>query len=281
MIVHQLIDELEKTIEYINNPNGGAFFYPKITSVDLEIKENDYEGIEYFSANLYSLKYLKGKKPASFPLLMENPLLSRIYEKNKIQPLAIFFETQSVFSIDYFGVDHFSQQSFSNIGNELYSVYFVDLTDNIFNNLVKIVGNHNSFEKKYIILDETDFLTKIIFINSFGLEEWIEFSGKYEVINDPVKKENKTGKFLYEEKTNFLIENKAKIKLNTGKIFAHELPVIVRIMNLPYVWLSYDDKENVKVRCLTKKIVTKPYDDGMVSLDLEFEIIENTNDTIY
>ncbi len=275
-IVHQLmrLDELEVDgVTMVTSPVRPA-------EVNIQVYEKDFSGNVLLNAELLALKYYKGRDNRT--CLMENPDLGRVYldYANKFDIMVPFFIDASDFEIKYYGVTDFSHQVNSSSRKRYYFFY----KDHTFsqNDIGKVISVEidGIVVKKYILHPYSEYRTRAKFINSYGMEEWMEFTGRWQIKNSTSKKENSSGHFLYEEKKNVFLKNTATIFLNTGRIFRHELRVLARMMQLPFFWLEIANKL-LKVRMLNKEIVTKHYDDGMVSVDLKLEILENTNDTIY
>ncbi|WP_417365875.1 hypothetical protein [Flavobacterium beibuense] len=125
--------------------------------------------------------------------------------------------------------------------------------------------------------------THFLFENEFGLIEAFEFTGRRKINSGYTHTTQAKYSELYERNEKVKSKNNQKLSVNTGFLLPGDHKVVDAIIKSSKVWCAFDDAagEYFKVDAVSDKIINTDSDITAVSFDVEFNILENADVTIY
>ena len=280
-VVHQFMDKISKDLTFPADVN--ATYQPAM--VDIVIKEIDLDdSTVYFNTAINSVRFTKGKWD---DYVLEEALLSRFF-KGENDVLTNFFnrfaDDTITFRIKVYRANNvmFENTKTGVYNKNLFRVKFelpsnLSIGDVFFMDRANIRNN----PKKYIVFEKSNHFSKIIFENSYGLPEIFYTNGKWRLDANYKSFENKVRKDLAEVKETALVLATQKLIIHTGFIFNEEVSALDALMKSRQIYIYNDKLDGVQIRPVSKRIIAKDFESGMLNYKLEFELIENTDDQIY
>lgn len=261
----------------------------KSLRLDLTITEKDLNtGEVYFVSNLQNIKFIKGMNDSgNLILLQKNKKRKRLIGDE------IFLQTVS-------NVKETIVKTFNNVSNTICMPTIIDalkvlrlqigLTNVGDEVLIGIYDNYRSicpdfifipgiYSIKYINIPYKNKLN-IWFLNDYDSIERFVFTGKMFATSNTTRQFNSVNFHTFEKKRVALTNTVETLKINTGWIFPEEINTLQDLINSKRVWLEWND-ELIELAPQTKKLKLTEWYPKLHNFDIEFNIIENTNDKIY
>lgn len=135
---------------------------------------------------------------------------------------------------------------------------------------------------RYLVFPDGLESTHVLFENSNGVVEAYELTGRRRTPISYEFTKKRVSKTLYdfEKKSNTKLTQ--SIVVNTGKVEANDYRIVNEIIKSENVWISLNGKDQwLKVDSITGKIITEDTNIADDGYEIEFNILENSNDKIY
>ena len=135
---------------------------------------------------------------------------------------------------------------------------------------------------RYLVFPDGLESTHVLYENSNGVVEAYELTGRRRTPVSYDFTQKRVSKTLYEFEKKSHTKVAQSMLVNSGKLEANDYKIINEIIKSENVWISLNGKDQwLKVDSITSKIITEDTnipDDGY---EIEFNILENSNDKIY
>lgn len=137
--------------------------------------------------------------------------------------------------------------------------------------------------RRFLVFPPGKESTHVFFENENGLLEVFEFTGRRRLLSNYTHKTADRYKDLYVLKEKLISENQQAITINTGYVLPGDHKVIDAIIKSPGVWVSFDSRFGpyFRVDATSTKLTNADTDVAEVSFDVEFNILDNADVTIY
>ncbi|MFW0737570.1 hypothetical protein [Flavobacterium sp. T12S277] len=289
-IVDSLLNDISKLSDFV--PDFKTNYVKKQfkpAEVSISFNERNYSNhSDVLSGSIEMFKMIKGYRPFMTTgdlalLTVAQQEITRITPKSVISTSFVYIgKPRIMVKINNVVVEDFEVDQ--TVDEIIYSYYR-------FNNNVKpgdsveiiIIKGLETRTQRFLVFKNGLESSFLFFENTNGLIEPYEFSGRRRV-NSGVK--HTTTKKIknrasYEKK--IFTENSQGLTINTGQLLKTDHRVVVSIIRSENVWCSFDGVEGnyISIDSTTTKLINQDTSNSEEDFDIEFNILEDTDASIY
>jgi hypothetical protein len=289
-IVEGLLNEINALKDFV--PDYKSNYVKKQnrpTEVEVTFQEKDYLTNDILTEGIIdAIKMLKGYRPfitaGQLALLtVSQQEITRITPDSVIGTSFVYIGTPRIIVklnntvLEDFEVDE--------TANEIvYSYYrFINSLKPGDSIEIIIVNDLETRTQRFLVFKRGLENTYLFFENKNGMIEPYEFSGRRRV-NSAIKHTTTTklkNRVKYEKKV--FTENQQGLIINTGQLLKTDQRIITAIIESKNVWCSFDNPEGpyFQIDATTTKLTNQDTDTSEESFDIEFNILEDTDASIF
>ncbi len=148
---------------------------------------------------------------------------------------------------------------------------------------VMIVSALETRTQRYLVFHPGKESTFFIFLNNNDLPEFVELTGRRRISSKYAHKLNSKFKKLYSYESKVDTDNVQGMIVNSGQLLPSDHVLLDALIKSKSVWCSLDDSSGpyFMVDATNSEIQNQDTDSGEISLNIEFNILENSNDILY
>ncbi|UOX35331.1 hypothetical protein LXD69_07370 [Flavobacterium sediminilitoris] len=292
-IVHQLLEEIKDLSEIVPLLEGN---YSKVQYAPAEVtvlfNEKKYDSDDIVrSGSIDLIKFIKGHKPyvadSNLCLLtVKQQEFTRITPKSVIG-IGFIHMSNPVIKIIKNGQlqEEYNVLVFSSSPSKIINSYY-HFKNNFKPGDVIEIQISNDFEirtQRFLVFPEGVSSTYFFFENDNGIIEAFEFTGRMKINNSYTHVTNKVFSNLFEIEQKVHSWNNQSVVVNTGQLLPTDHKIIDAIIRSENVWCSFENSSGsyFKVDSNTSKMTPSDTFKEDNSFDVEFNILENSDATIY
>jgi hypothetical protein len=290
-IVHNLLEEINNLAEFIPSLKTNYYkaqYRPAEITIYFEEKTFGASVPNLISANLPMFKMAKGYKPFMTDgqlalLTVSQQEITRITPQSFIGTSFVYFGTPRIvvkknnLIIDDFEIEPIETQVIYSYFRFLNDVKPGDSMEII------IIKGLETRSQRYVVFQNGMESTYFLFENDNGLVEPYEFSGRRRVFTPLKHITTPRFKNLYTSNVKVKAEIEQTLTINTGQLTKTDHRVVTAICKSLNAWCSFDNPSGpyFKVDSTSAKIANQDTSSSDESFDIEFNILENADASIY
>lgn len=290
-IVHDLLEEINNLAEFV--PNFKTNYYktqyrPAEITISFEEKTFGVTVPNLISADLPMFKMAKGYKPFMTDgqlalLTVSQQEVTRITPQSFVGTSFVYFgKPRIVVKKNNLIIEDFEIEPTEN--QVIYS-YFRFLNDVKPGDSLEIIiiKGLETRSQRYLVFQNGMESTYFLFENDNGIVEPFEFAGRRRVFTPLKHITTPQFKNLYSYNSKVKTEIEQTMTINTGQLTKTDHRIVTAVCKSLNVWCSYDNPSGpyFKVDSTTSKIANQDTSSNDESFDIEFNILENADASIY